>query len=359
MSSVTLEHLEELQRRMADVETETSMSAPPSEKPKPKKAPAKRLKEGALYLTELNNKFPNPDLYFRVRDTKEFGPGMQAFVPDKLPLADYFFPPIFLQLMWEMLEHNVSCNAVGPPGCGKTTLLPVLCGHLNIPFMDIVGDREKDGSDFIGRIHIADGDTTFIEGPVVMALEQGGVLLYDEWAKTLPQHNSWLHPVADGRKVLDIPEHTDPKRRRIHLHKSSWLTLADNTTGGGDGAGIYSSVQQDQATLDRFDNTLVMAYPPADEEARLIMVRFPTLEKGIVNRIVRMANDLRKGWNNGVFTKAWTVRNSFAMAKKLSLADAPELYAFDAAGHVYVNKLPDEVEQQAASNMISNVFTRR
>ena len=99
----------------------------------------------------------------------------------------------------------------GPPGCGKTTLIPVLCGWLNYPYGEVIGREDMEASDLLGQRQLVNGSTPYVEGKAVAYLEHGSCWLEDEWDKILSSHNVWLHSAMDDRRIIDI-EDSLPKK---------------------------------------------------------------------------------------------------------------------------------------------------
>ena len=100
-------------------------------------------------------------------------------------------------------DANVSVLMYGVPGCGKTALFEAAFTDSGFEYVPGSGDTEV--SDFIGAyVPLPGGDFTWIDGPLVRAMEGGLPLLIDEVALIDPKVMAVVYSVMDGRGELNV-----------------------------------------------------------------------------------------------------------------------------------------------------------
>lgn len=89
----------------------------------------------------------------------------------------------------------------GVPGTGKTALIEAALENV----ITVQGTLETEASDFVGSwIQTPDGKYEWVDGPLVVAMENGWPLLVDEIALIDPRVMSVVYSVMDGRDVLKV-----------------------------------------------------------------------------------------------------------------------------------------------------------
>ena len=152
----------------------------------------------------------------------------------------------------------------GLSGNGKTFMVEQACAKAKRELFRVNITIETDEDDLLGGFRLVNGETKFVPGPVIEAMERGCTLLLDE-CDLGSNKLMCLQPVLEGKGV--------------YLKKvNKWITPKDgfnvmataNTKGKGseDGRFIGTNILN-EAFLERFAVTIEQPYAAASVEKRL------------------------------------------------------------------------------------------
>lgn len=128
----------------------------------------------------------------------------------------------------------------GSPGCGKTALVE---GAFGEELLTIIGSGDTELSDFIGGyVQTPSGGFEWIDGALVVAVEQGRPLLIDEVGLIDPKVMSAVYGLMDGRNELTITQ--NPERGTVVAKEGFYVIGATNPNAPG--------VRLSEALLSRF-----------------------------------------------------------------------------------------------------------
>jgi hypothetical protein len=128
----------------------------------------------------------------------------------------------------------------GSPGCGKTALVE---GAFGDELLTIIGSGDTELSDFIGGyVQTPSGGFEWIDGALVVAVEQGRPLLIDEVGLIDPKVMSAVYGLMDGRDELTITQ--NPERGTVKAKEGFYVVGATNPNAPG--------VRLSEALLSRF-----------------------------------------------------------------------------------------------------------
>ena len=87
----------------------------------------------------------------------------------------------------------------GLSGNGKTFMVEQACARSGRQIVRIQMSRETDEDDLIGGFRLIDGETKFLKGPVLRAMELGAVMLLDEADRADPTKIMCLQGILEGK----------------------------------------------------------------------------------------------------------------------------------------------------------------
>ena len=185
----------------------------------------------------------------------------------------------------------------GLSGNGKTLMIEQLHAELKKELIRINITIETDEDDLLGGFRLVSGETKFVPGPVIEAMERGCTLLLDECDLGSNKLLA-LQPVLEGKGVF---------LKKIN----KWITPKDgfnvmataNTKGKGseDGRFIGTNILN-EAFLERFAITIEQPYPAASTEKKIVigsMKKYGTVDKEFADNLVTWAEVIRKTFYDG------------------------------------------------------------
>ena len=186
----------------------------------------------------------------------------------------------------------------GLSGNGKTLMVEQVCAKTNREMIRVNITAETDEDDLIGGFRLIDGHTVWHNGPVVMAMERGAVLLLDE-VDLGSIKLMCLQPVLEGKSIFL------KKINKLITPAAGFTVVATaNTKGKGsdDGRFIGTNVMN-EAFLERFSITLEQEYPPATAERRILINALDKTtneeDKKFVDLLIKWAEAIRRTFYDG------------------------------------------------------------
>jgi MoxR-like ATPase len=185
----------------------------------------------------------------------------------------------------------------GLSGNGKTLMVEQVCAKLNKELIRVNITIETDEDDLLGGFRLVNGETKFVPGPVIEAMERGCTLLLDECDLGSNKLLA-LQPVLEGKGV--------------YLKKiNKWITPKDgfnvmataNTKGKGsdDGRFIGTNILN-EAFLERFAVTMEQPYASPAVETKIItlaMKKYGVEDAEFAKNLVTWADVIRKTFYDG------------------------------------------------------------
>lgn len=214
------------------------------------------------------------------------------YVPKPAPF--YLFDADQLKTLVIWFGGLVSRNLFigGPAGCGKSSIVEQFANRLALPVFRVGCHRGLKMEDLRGQftLKVRNGIqvTEFVEGPLVQAMKQGGILLLDEGDTLDPTTLLALNTIFDGAPYL-IPE----TEELVVPHPEFRVAMTGNTMGAGDDTGFMKgTTRQNLAVMDRF--LLIKAdYMAWEEEALVLNAAVPKLPPKQVQGLLKLAADVR------------------------------------------------------------------
>ena len=185
----------------------------------------------------------------------------------------------------------------GLSGNGKTLMIEQVHADMNKELIRVNITIETDADDLLGGFRLVNGETKFVPGPVIEAMEKGCTLLLDE-CDLGSNKLMCLQPVLEGKGV--------------YLKKvNKWITPKDgfnvmataNTKGKGseDGRFIGTNILN-EAFLERFAVTIEQPYAAASVEKKIVlgsMKKYGTVDEDFATNLVTWSEVIRKTFYDG------------------------------------------------------------
>ena len=185
----------------------------------------------------------------------------------------------------------------GLSGNGKTLMIEQVHAKLKKELIRVNITIETDEDDLLGGFRLVNGETKFVPGPVIEAMERGCTLLLDECDLGSNKLLA-LQPVLEGKGVF--------------LKKvNKWIVPADgfnvmataNTKGKGseDGRFIGTNILN-EAFLERFAITIEQPYATSAVEKKIVlgsMKKYGSVDEEFATNLVTWAEVIRKTFYDG------------------------------------------------------------
>lgn len=194
----------------------------------------------------------------------------------------------------------------GLSGNGKTTTFEQVCAELGREFIRVNITPTTDEDALIGGFRFINGEMVWVDGPVILAMKRGAVLLLDEVdlgttkimclqsvlegkGKFIPQINQWVYP------------------------KPGFMVgLTGNTKGRGDETGRFIGANvMNEAFLDRVAMTFEQDYPKPEVEEKILrnhLKKNGSSDMDFAGLLVRWADQNRRAFSEGAIEEVLTTR---------------------------------------------------
>jgi MoxR-like ATPase len=159
----------------------------------------------------------------------------------------------------------------GHSGTGKNVMVEQICAKHRRSMIRINFHAQMTEEDLIGSKTLVDGNIEIVEGPVLIAMRTGSILVCDEIDASSPNALFALQSICEGK-----PYYFRLKNELIHPKKGFNIVALGNTLGKGDESGRYMGTNiLNEAFLERFAIAFHQTYPTQ------------AIEKKIVNRLMK------------------------------------------------------------------------
>ena len=147
-------------------------------------------------------------------------------------------------------ENMVPFMLYGPPGTGKTAGVEAAFGSNEADHLyTVLGTGDFEVGDLIGSyVALPGGSFAWVDGPLILAMENGGVLFVDEIGLIDPKVLSILYSVMDGRGELTVT--ANPERGTVVAKEGFFVCAATNPNAPG--------VRLSEALLSRFSQQILV-----------------------------------------------------------------------------------------------------
>jgi len=204
----------------------------------------------------------------------------------------------------------------GHSGNGKTFMVEQVCAKVKRPMIRVQMSRETDEDDLIGGFRLIDGETKFMKGPVLRAMEIGALLLIDEADRADPGKAMCLQGILEGK-----PYYMKKTGEIVEAAEGFNVIVTANTKGRGSDDGRYvAATMLDDAWLERFPITIEQEYPTATIEKKILTnyLSDDTLsedDKGFIEHLTVWSEIIRKTFTEGAIDELISTRRLVHIAQ--------------------------------------------
>ena len=191
------------------------------------------------------------------------------------------------------------------------------CAKLKREFIRVNITVETDEDDLLGHYALIDGNTVWQDGPVVIAMERGAVLLLDE-IDLASNKVMCLQPILEGKGV-----YLKKVNRMVKPASGFTVVATANTKGKGseDGRFVFTNILN-EAFLERFPITMEVGYPSSNTEKKIVNKVLDSLgvpDEDFSEKLVNWANAIRKTFYDGGIDEVIATRRLVHIANAFSI----------------------------------------
>jgi len=288
----------------------------------------KDIKEGSFYNLKLfsnvkdeiqtNEETLQPAMSAQVLAIKP--KRMISEIDNAVPVKDNTYVPFgFFKQLEQILKSKTFYPVfiTGLSGNGKTTMVEQVAAKLDRELIRVNISIETDEEDLIGGNTLLDGNVVYREGPVIMAMRRGAILLIDEIDRG-SNKLMCMQSILEGKPLFN------KKTGEIIYPAQGFTVVATaNTKGRGTDDGRFIAAQiLDEAFLERFPITVEQEYPSITVEKKILnnkMKFFGKEDEEFANKLINWADIIRKTFMEGGVDEIISTRRLVNIAQAYSI----------------------------------------
>ena len=199
----------------------------------------------------------------------------------------------------------------GLSGNGKTLMVEQVCAELKRECIRVNVSIETDETDLLGGPTLINGNVVNRDGPVIIAMKRGAILLIDEVDRG-SNKLMCLQGILEGK-----PYFNKKSGELVHPSKGFNVIATANTKGKGSEEGRYLSQILDDAFLERFPITVEQEYPDAKTEKKILTPLIADAE--FVENLCQWADVVRKSFEQGAVDEIISTRRLVHIAQAFKI----------------------------------------
>ena len=205
----------------------------------------------------------------------------------------------------------------GLSGNGKTLMIEQIHADMKKELIRVNITIETDEDDLLGGFRLVNGETKFVPGPVIEAMNRGCTLLLDE-IDLGSNKLMCLQPVLEGKGVYlkKVNQWLTPK-------KGFNVMATANTKGQGSDDGMFIGTNVlNEAFLERFAITLEQPYASIAIEKKIIvgaMKKYGKVDEKFADNLITWADVIRKTFADGGIDSVISTRRLDHIAKAFAI----------------------------------------
>jgi cobaltochelatase CobS len=199
----------------------------------------------------------------------------------------------------------------GLSGNGKTLMVEQVCAELKRECIRVNVSIETDETDLLGGPTLINGNVVNRDGPVIIAMKRGAILLIDEVDRG-SNKLMCLQGILEGK-----PHFNKKSGELVHPKNGFNVVATANTKGKGSEEGRYLSQILDDAFLERFPITVEQEYPDAKTEKKILTPLIADAD--FVENLCQWADVVRKSFEQGAVDEIISTRRLVHIAQAFKI----------------------------------------
>ena len=199
----------------------------------------------------------------------------------------------------------------GLSGNGKTLMVEQVCATLNRECIRVNISIETDESDLLGGPTLINGNVVNRDGPVLIAMKKGAVLLIDEVDRG-SNKLMCLQGILEGK-----PYYNKKSGEMVYPTPGFNVIATANTKGRGSEEGRYLSQILDSAFLNRFVIMVEQEFPNVKTEKKIISSLIQ--DEQFVDDLANWADVIRQSFHQGATDELVSTRELIHIAKTYNI----------------------------------------
>lgn len=205
----------------------------------------------------------------------------------------------------------------GLSGNGKTFMVEQVCAKLQRECIRVNISIETDEDDLIGSNTLIDGNVVYREGPILLGMKRGAIVILDEIDRG-SNKLMCLQAILEGK-----PYFNKKTGELIHAKPGFNIIATANTKGRGTEDGKFIAAQiLDEAFLERFPITHEQEYPSSSVERKIIvnnMELVGAVDEDFADKLVTWGEIIRKTYIEGGIDELVSTRRLVHIVRAFSM----------------------------------------
>ena len=266
----------------------------------------------------------------------------QVTQSSKLLEAPYYLPVADeVEVFKAAYKQRLPVLLKGPTGCGKTRFVEHVTHaiyrgegssedrkRLEYPLRTVACHEDLSATDLVGRFLLQGEETVWQDGPLLSAVQEGGICYLDEIVEARKDSTVLIHSLTDHRRILPV----EKKGEILDAHPDFLLVISYNPG--------YQNLLKDLKTSTRQRFVAIeFDYPCLEDEASII-AHESGVEAMLAEQLAHLGQKIRQlsehGFDEGVSTRlliyagqmmagGLAPRRACDVAVTLAVSDDPEV----------------------------------
>lgn len=269
----------------------------------------------------------------------------QSLVPNKDKMFEGFGVHSDLSKILASKSVYLPIYIYGDTGYGKTKMVEQACAEFGRELIEVPCTEQTTEEDLIGKYRLLDGTMIWEDGPVLLAMKRGAVLLLDEVDYVSAR------ATAELQMVLRFKKYYVKKTGEMVTAQPGFMVVATgNTSGRGDDNGeFFGTMPLNRAFRERFRAIIKHIAPTALQEKKILMHHCK--DETIVERLTFWADATRKTRAND------GARFEISTARLISICEMFQVFPVDRAVEAAISNMYSKEFEDAALSIWKRLNT--